>query len=188
MKGGNQSGVNTISLGRLQYIRRGTAGPTERRTTTPTEGVCCFYIWLLRIYWSFLYIMICYFDWNTYFKYYILSPLFYKFWVECFFAIYIYRDIYFCFSRVNYVDVCYIFCQYHFRIAGFTWRKKNDLLPKRSALFWVFLWSCKILFQTLLMFLKTIWPHSKLFLEWGITPTRSSKRIVRQKLCNDKFY
>jgi hypothetical protein len=28
---GNQGGVSTISLGRLQYIRRGTAGPTERR-------------------------------------------------------------------------------------------------------------------------------------------------------------
>jgi hypothetical protein len=26
---GNQSGVNTISLGRLQYIRRGTAGPQK---------------------------------------------------------------------------------------------------------------------------------------------------------------
>jgi hypothetical protein len=31
MIGGNQIGVSTISLGRLQYIRRGTAGLTERR-------------------------------------------------------------------------------------------------------------------------------------------------------------
>jgi hypothetical protein len=31
MKGENQSGVSTISLGRMQYIRQGTAGPTERR-------------------------------------------------------------------------------------------------------------------------------------------------------------
>jgi hypothetical protein len=31
MKGGNQSGVGTIGLGRLQYVRRGTAAPTERR-------------------------------------------------------------------------------------------------------------------------------------------------------------
>jgi hypothetical protein len=31
MKGENQSGVSTISLGRLQYSRRGTTGPTERR-------------------------------------------------------------------------------------------------------------------------------------------------------------
>jgi hypothetical protein len=31
MKGGNQSRVSTVSLGRLQYIRWGTADPTERR-------------------------------------------------------------------------------------------------------------------------------------------------------------
>jgi hypothetical protein len=31
MKGGNQSGVSTISVGWLQYIRRGTASPKERR-------------------------------------------------------------------------------------------------------------------------------------------------------------
>jgi hypothetical protein len=31
MKGGNQRAVSTINLGRLQYIRLGTAGPTERR-------------------------------------------------------------------------------------------------------------------------------------------------------------
>jgi hypothetical protein len=37
MKGRNQSGVSKISLGRLQYIRRGTAGPTERRRRREEE-------------------------------------------------------------------------------------------------------------------------------------------------------
>jgi hypothetical protein len=39
MKGENQSGVSTISLGRLQYIRRGTAEPTERRSLMAHYGV-----------------------------------------------------------------------------------------------------------------------------------------------------
>jgi hypothetical protein len=37
MKGGNQSGVSTISLGELQYIRQGTAGPTKKKEAKKKE-------------------------------------------------------------------------------------------------------------------------------------------------------
>jgi len=55
------------------------------------------------------------------------------------------HELLFCFSRVNYVDVCVMFSvsclvRSFSGINGSTWRGKRFFFPKYIILFWVFLW------------------------------------------------